>query len=327
MQPPADLTIIAIGGHSLLDPSAPPTVDNQFAVTAATMVPIADLIERGEHLILTHGNGPQVGFMQLRSELARSEIHEVPLDSLVADSQGSLGYMIQRALREELLRRGMDVEVVTVVTEVEVDVDDQAFDEPTKPIGLFYSKEDAAKLKAERGWDMIDDAGRGYRQVVPSPTPIRIVQLDTIRRLSESGAIVVCCGGGGIPVTRNADGHIQGHAAVVDKDRASALLAVQLRAKRFVITTGVDYVYRSFQTDNPIPQPQLTVADVRALNRDGEFPAGSMRPKMESAIYYLRRCPAEFIVCSPYNLVQAMDGKSGTHIVLGDQQDRAPEPS
>ena len=235
-----DVSVIAIGGHSLLDPALPPTVDNQFAVTARAMIPVADLIEAGESVVLTHGNGPQVGFLQLRSELARDHVHEVPLDSLVADTQGSLGYMIQRALREELRRRGIERDVVSVVTEIEVDADDDAFEEPTKPIGRFYTREESDLLAQQRGWQMVDDAGRGYRRVVPSPTPVRIVQLETIKSLIAAGVIVVCCGGGGIPVTKRPDGGIDGLAAVIDKDRASALLAVHLQAKRLVITTGID---------------------------------------------------------------------------------------
>src|SRR5512138_3697100 len=233
-------TLIAMGGNSLLDPKLPPTVANQFAVTMRAVVPIAELIARGEHLVLTHGNGPQVGFMQLRVEMTKSHIHEVPLDSLVADSQGAIGYMIQRDLREELRRRGMPAEVISVVTEVEVDPHDRAFEEPTKPIGKFYSAEDAEKLRAERGWDMVEDSHRGWRRVVPSPAPIAIVQLRVIRHLVESGVTVIACGGGGIPVVRQADGHIRGLEAVIDKDRTSALLANALGAGRMVITTGVD---------------------------------------------------------------------------------------
>ena len=222
--------------------------------------------------------------------------------------------MIQRALREELLKRGVDREVVTVVTEVEVDADDDAFEEPTKPVGRFYSKTEADGLSEERGWRMMEDAGRGYRRVVPSPVPVRIVQLPTIRALIEDGVVVVCCGGGGIPVTRRPDGGIDGLAAVIDKDRASALLGVRLQAKRLVITTGIDAVYRDFQTDHRQRLTQMNVEEVRALAREGQFPPGSMRPKMEAAIYFVRRCPGEAIICSPDQLLGALRGEAGTRV-------------
>ncbi|HIA02409.1 MAG TPA: carbamate kinase [Myxococcales bacterium] len=310
-----NLTVVAIGGHSLLDPSRLPTVNNQFSVTAAALEPVVRLIERGERVVLTHGNGPQVGFMQRRCELASEELHTVPLDSLVADTQGSLGYMIQRALREALRQRGINSQVATVVTEVEVDPEDQAFEDPTKPIGRFYTKEQAEQYAAERDWNMVDDAGRGWRRVVASPNPTRIVQFEIINQLIESGVHVICCGGGGIPIFRNESGQIEGVECVIDKDRVSARLAVQLQAKRFVITTGVDAVYRDFLTDNPVKIPQLTVEEVRALAHAGQFPPGSMRPKMEAAIFYLNRTPgAEFIVCRPDDLVEAIDGECGTRI-------------
>ncbi len=312
----ADLTVLACGGNSLVDPSLPPTVQNQFAITALAMVPVAELIERGEHLAITHGNGPQVGFMVLRSELASKELHQVPLDSLVADTQGSIGYMIQRALREELRRKGVETEVATVVTEVEVDHNDKAFEEPTKPIGLFYTKEQAEEIQAERGWNMVDDAHRGWRRVVPSPAPVSIVQLDTIRRLVGDGVSVVCCGGGGIPVERDDEGHIYGLEAVIDKDRASALMAVELGAKRLVITTAIDAVYVDFMKPTQKALRKTTLEEIRRLGREGQFAPGSMRPKMEAAIYFLRRGGQEVIVCKPEDLVAAFDGDAGTHITV-----------
>jgi carbamate kinase len=279
------------------------------------MEPVVNLIERGERVVLTHGNGPQVGFMQLRCELASEELHNVPLDSLVANTQGSIGYMIQRALREALRLRGINTQVATIVTEVEVDPDDRAFEDPTKPIGHFYTEAQANQYSAERGWNMMEDAGRGWRRVVASPNPTRIVQFEVINQLIEAGVNVVCCGGGGIPIKRGEDGQIEGVECVIDKDRVSARLAVQLQAKRFVVTTGVDAVYRDFLSDNPVPLPELTVEELRVLAREGHFPAGSMRPKMEAAIFYLNRTPGgEFVVCRPENLVEAIDGRSGTRI-------------
>ncbi len=303
-----------MGGNSLLDPKLAPTVANQFAVTARAVEPIAELIGRGEHLVLTHGNGPQVGFMQLRVEMAKEHIHEVPLDSLVADSQGAIGYMIQRELREVLRRRGILVEVATLVTEVEVDPHDRAFGEPTKPIGKFYTEAEADALKAERGWDMVEDSHRGWRRVVASPAPIEIVQLDTIRRLVFDDVTVIACGGGGIPVMRDAAGHIRGLEAVIDKDRASALLAVRLGVKRMVITTGVDAIYRDYLTDHRTALRDTTLTELRAMAEAKQFPPGSMGPKVEAAMYFLARGGEEVVICHPEALVEAFDGNAGTRI-------------
>jgi carbamate kinase len=307
-------TVVAIGGHSLLAPDLPPTVANQFAVTRAAMKPIADLLERGERLVLTHGNGPQVGFMQLRSEMARDTLPEVPLDSLVADSQGAMGYMIERALRAELRQRCNDTHVVTIVTEVEVDPDDPAFDAPNKPIGQFYDAAKADMLVRERGWQVMTDPKRGVRRVVASPIPRRIVQLSTIEQLCDLGITVICCGGGGIPVSRSADDQIVGHEAVIDKDRVSMLLAVNLGASRLVITTSVDHVYEDFYSDSPTPRPELTSNEVRTLHAAGHFAAGSMGPKMEAAIDFLSAIDGDVIICLPEDLVDAIDGRAGTHI-------------
>ncbi len=307
-------TVVAIGGHSLLDPDLAPTVANQFAVTQAAMQPVADLIEDGEHLVLTHGNGPQVGFLQLRSEMARDTLPEVPLDSLVADSQGAMGYMIERALRTELRRRGVDTDVVTIVTEVEVDPDDPAFDDPDKPIGQFFEAAEADALVRERGWQVMRDPKRGVRRVVASPIPRRIVQLETIEKLCDLGVTVICCGGGGIPVSRRADGEIAGHEAVIDKDRVSMLLAVRLGARRLAITTSVDAVYEDFYSDHPRARPELTVDEARELQAAGQFAAGSMGPKIEAAIGFLDAIDGEVVICLPGDLLEALDGRAGTHI-------------
>ncbi len=311
----SDLVVVAMGGNSLIDPALPPTVANQFAVTARAVIPIAELAARGVRLVLTHGNGPQVGFMQLRSELAKAQVHEVPLDSLVADSQGSIGYMVQRDLREALLQRGAPMEVVSVVTEVRVDPDDRAFSEPTKPVGKFYTAEEAHVLVVERSWAMVEDSHRGWRRVVASPSPIEIVQLGTIRRLAETGATVICCGGGGIPVVRRADGRIDGLEAVIDKDRTSALLASALGSKRMLITTGVDAIYRDYLTDKRAPIRETTPAELAEMADAGQFPPGSMGPKVEAALYFLARGGQEVVICKPEDVALAFDGKAGTRIV------------
>lgn len=312
---PVPPTLIAMGGNSLLDPKLPPTVENQFAVTARAVIPVAGLIARGVHVVLTHGNGPQVGFMQLRVELSKQQMHEVPLDSLVADSQGALGYMIQRDLREYLRLHGQQTEVASIVTEVEVDPHDKAFSEPTKPIGKFYSEEEAQKLQSERHWDMVEDSHRGWRRVVASPAPISIVQLDTIRRLVDAGVTVIACGGGGIPVMRDETGHIRGLEAVIDKDRASALLAVQLGVKRLFITTGVDAVYRDYLTENRTALRETTISELKAMAEAGQFPPGSMGPKIEAALYFLERGGDEVVICHPEALLEAYDGNAGTRIL------------
>jgi carbamate kinase len=310
-------TLVAMGGNSLLDPALPPTVENQFAVTARAVVPIAGLVERGEHLVLTHGNGPQVGFMQLRVEMSKDHIHGVPLDSLVADSQGALGYMIQRGLREELERHGMRTEVATLLTEVEVDPEDRAFRDPTKPIGRFYSAAEAGRLGAERGWSMAEDSHRGWRRVVASPAPRVIIQLATIRRLVDAGVLVIACGGGGIPVMRGPDGRLRGLEAVIDKDRASALLAEGLGLRRMIITTGVDAIYRDYLTDHRSAIHDITTSELERLAAEGQFAPGSMGPKVEAALRFLARGGEEVTICHPEALAEAFDGRSGTTIRKG----------
>jgi carbamate kinase len=306
--------VLAIGGHSLMAPELPPTVANQFAVTREAVKPIADLIEQGEHLVLTHGNGPQVGFMQLRSELASGTLPEVPLDSLVADTQGAMGYMIESALRAELRHRGDQSQVVTIVTEVEVDPDDQAFRAPSKPIGRFYPLTEAESLARDHGWQLMEDPKRGVRRVVPSPEPLHIVQLPVIEQLCGLGITVICCGGGGIPVSKGPDGRIIGHEAVIDKDIVSMLLAVRLGSRRLIITTSVDYVYQDFYGETPTPLPELTCDQARALAGEGHFPAGSMGPKIEAVVGYLEEVDGEAIICRPEDLIAAVNGRAGTHI-------------
>tara|TARA_B100000530_G_scaffold291406_1_gene208105 strand:- start:1779 stop:2738 length:960 start_codon:yes stop_codon:yes gene_type:complete len=311
----SDVTIVAMGGNSLIDPKMSPTVENQFHLAAIAVKPIADLIEAGHRLVITHGNGPQVGFMALRSELSKEQIHEVPLDSIVANTQGSLGYMIQRALGEEFRRRKFKHEVVSIVTEVEVDPDDDAFGHPTKPIGRFYTEEEADVLAMERGWDMVLVQHRGWRRVVPSPAPVKIVQLPTILRLLDQGVTVVCCGGGGIPVVREQDGSIRGMEAVIDKDRVSALLGVRLNVSRLFLTTGTDAVYRNFATDNEEKLSCMTIDEVREMADSGQFPPGSMGPKVEAAIRFVVHGGQEAVICQPSDLVAAFSGNAGTKII------------
>ncbi|MCA9663031.1 MAG: carbamate kinase, partial [Myxococcales bacterium] len=263
------------------------------------------------------GNGPQVGFKQLRSHLARAEVHEVPLDSLVADTQGSIGYMIQRDLREQLRLRGSAAEVATIVTEVRVDPDDPEMNNPRKPVGKFYGAAEAAQMEAERGWHMVEDAGRGFRRVVPSPYPQEIVQLATIRKLVDGGVTVICCGGGGIPVLREADGRITGVEGVIDKDRTSALLANALGCERMLITTGVERIFRDFASATPQGIDATTVRELRQLAAEGQFPPGSMGPKVEAACTFLERGGLEVTICRPEDLVAAYHREAGTTIRRG----------
>jgi len=309
------LSIVAMGGNSLISADLAPTVENQFHLAAKAVKPIADLIESGERLVITHGNGPQVGFMALRSELSRDHIHEVPLDSLVANTQGSLGYMVQRALGEEFRRRKFKHEVVSIVTEVEVFPDDDAFEKPTKPIGRFYSDDESDTLAMERGWDMVYVENLGWRRVVPSPIPHKIVQLPTIKRLLSQGVTVVCCGGGGIPVVRSDEGSIFGIEAVVDKDRISALLGAEIGADRLFLTTGTDAIYRNFSTPERERIEELTIQEARVMAEEGHFPAGSMGPKVDAAIAFVESGGREAVICSPPQLISAFDGTSGTRVI------------
>lgn len=308
-----DVVVAALGGNSLLDPKLSPDVSSQFTRTAEALEPVAERIARGDRVVLTHGNGPQVGYMLLRSELSSGQIHEVPLDSIVADSQGAIGYMMQRVLREELSQRGCAKEVVTVVTEVEVDPL-SATSVPTKPVGRFYGRDEADRLHEERGWQFVEDSGRGYRRTVVSPVPRSIVQLPTIRRLVDAGVVVIACGGGGIPVYRDADGHIRGIEGVVDKDRSSALLATELGARRMVITTGVDGVYRDYLSDDRTLLEEATPAKLRRMHAEGQFPPGSMGPKIEAAIEFIEAGGDEVVICLPEHYQEACEGRAGTRI-------------
>lgn len=306
--------LLAMGGNSLIDRSLPPTVENQFAITSRAVAPVAELMARDVPMVITHGNGPQVGFMQLRQHLARAEVHEVPLDSLVADSQGAIGYMIQRDLREQLRRQGTEAEVATIVTEVRVDPDDPEMQNPRKPVGQFYDKAEAERLERMRGWAMVEDSGRGYRRVVPSPFPQEIIQLATIRRLAEQGVTVIACGGGGIPVVANEDGTIKGVEGVIDKDRVSALLAQNLGLSRMIITTGVERIFRGFRSDTPEAIEETTVGELRKMAAAGEFPPGSMGPKVEAACTFLERGGEEVTICRPEDLCAGYERRAGTTI-------------
>ena len=309
------LAVIAIGGNSLILDSKKITVLDQYRAASETSHHIAALVAAGYRVVVTHGNGPQVGFILLRSDLARNVLHEVPLDSCVADTQGALGYQIGQTLANELRHQGIQKPIATVVTQVLVDKNDKAFSNPTKPIGSFYTEAEAQKHKADSGWTLKEDAGRGWRRVVASPQPLRIVEENTIRLLLEQDVVVIAVGGGGIPVRENEKGDLEGCAAVIDKDLASCLLAKNLKADLFIISTGVDKVAVDFKKPTQRELDKLTVAEAKKYLAEGQFPAGSMGPKIEAAIDFLEHGGKEVIITQPHLLEAAIAGKNGTHLV------------
>jgi carbamate kinase len=308
--------VVAIGGNSLVRDKEHQTVPDQFASAEETCLHIADIIREGWRVVVTHGNGPQVGFILLRSELASNVLHTVPMDSCGADTQGALGYMIQQLLTNRLRRIEAEVPVVTVVTQVVVDSDDPGFDNPTKPIGPFYDEDRARHYQREQDWAIIEDAGRGWRRVVPSPIPKEIVELEAIRTLLAAGFVVVGVGGGGIPVVRDEQGDLHGVEAVIDKDYASGLLATGLEADLLLISTAVEKVYLNYGKPDQKPLDHLTVAEVREYLDQGHFPPGSMGPKMRAVVQFLERGGQEALITSPENLARALRGETGTRITL-----------
>lgn len=307
--------VVAVGGNSLILDGKHQSVADQYIAAAKTMEHIAGMIEKGYDVVVTHGNGPQVGFILLRSEFARERLHTVPLDSCGADTQGAIGYNFQMALNNEFLKRGIKKTVATVVTQVVVDKNDPAFKEPNKPIGSFYTKEEAFKRKETEGWDIMEDAGRGWRRVVASPLPMEIVEFEAIKKLVDSGIIVVAVGGGGIPVTRDEKGNLHGAAAVIDKDYASALLAVKLGADLFVISTAVEKVCLNFGKPDQKPLARLTVAEAKKYIEEGHFKPGSMLPKVKAALNFLQNGGKDVLITDPSHLEEALEGKTGTRIV------------
>jgi len=309
------LAVLAIGGNSLIRDKQHQLVTDQFAVTRETCQHIREILEKGWNVAITHGNGPQVGFILRRCELSLQELHPVPLDSIGADTQGSLGYMIQQELANEFRRKGVRRQAVTVVTQVRVDADDPAFSDPSKPIGSFMDEPTAREREQKDGWQVKEDAGRGWRRVVASPLPKEIIEKDAIEKLIREDFVVVAVGGGGIPVVRGENGDLQGVAAVIDKDFASALLASQLKADLFIISTAVDTVCLDFGKPTQKPVDKLTMAEAKQHLEAGQFPAGSMGPKIRAVCNFLEAGGKEAIITSPQYLSEALDGKQGTRIV------------
>jgi len=311
----AKLAVVAFGGNALLRPEDRGTQEEQIARAKQAARWLAEIVRHGYKLIVVHGNGPQVGNILVQAEEASTKIPPQSLDVCVAQTEGSIGFMLQQAIRNRLESIGVGGEVATILTEVEVDVNDPAFKRPTKPIGPFFTRYRAEALERDLGWTMREDAGRGWRHVVPSPRPLRILNIKTVSRMLESAAVVVAAGGGGIPVVRGRDGQWRGIEAVIDKDYASALLAADLSADLFVILTGVSKVALDFGKPTQRSLDRMTVAEAESHLAAGQFPPGSMGPKIESAIQFVRATKKQVLITDVDVLREALEGRDGTVVV------------
>jgi carbamate kinase len=306
--------LIAVGGNSLIRVGQRGTIDEQLANAHATARKITQLVADGWRVVITHGNGPQVGAALLRSERASGETYRQPLDVCVATTQSEIGYMLQRGLECELRRAGFYLPVITILTQVRVDPDDPAFSNPTKPIGPFYTQKVAEEKIRTLGWSMVEDAARGYRRVVPSPQPLEVLEMEVIRQILELGIIVIALGGGGIPVIVGEDHSVTGVEAVIDKDRASALLASGLGVDCLLISTDVDQVYLNYKQPGQRGIRRATAELMEHYLKDHQFPAGSMGPKIEAATRFIRNGGRDVFITSTEQLIEAIHGKAGTHI-------------
>ncbi|MEN6530885.1 MAG: carbamate kinase [Anaerolineaceae bacterium] len=309
------LAVVAVGGNALIKDKNHQTVPDQYQAAAETMKHIANMIDEGWDVVITHGNGPQVGFILRRSEIASHELHEVPLDYCGADTQGAIGYMFQQALYNEFRLREIKKKAVTVITQTIVDRNDPAFQNPTKPIGSFMDETAAKEKMAKEGWTMVEDAGRGWRRVVPSPIPQTIVEADAIRSLIEQGFVVIGVGGGGIPVIQKENGDLVGVEAVIDKDFGSAILASMIKADLFLISTAVEKVALNFNKPDQKWLDQMTVAEARKYLAEGQFAKGSMMPKIEAILKYLDQGGKKALITDPEHIKDALEGKTGTWIL------------
>jgi carbamate kinase len=310
-----NLAVVAVGGNALISGKGKESLPDQYASACAAMAQIVSIIQAGWDIVITHGNGPQVGFILRRSELTEHELFTIPLDHCGANTQGSIGYMLQMALINEFRLRGMKNHAATVVTETLVDKDDPAFASPTKPIGSFMDVRAARVRRDKDGWTVAEDAGRGWRRLVPSPAPIRIVQQDVILTLAKAGYTVIAVGGGGIPVVENAAGELSGVEAVIDKDRASALLAYGIRADLLLISTDVEKVAVDFNRPNVRWLDRLTVEEAGRYLAQGQFGKGSMEPKIVAALDFLEHGGRHVIITDTQNMLRALIDLTGTHIV------------
>jgi carbamate kinase len=312
------LAVVAIGGNSLIKDKNHQTVEDQYEAARETTLHIADMIEAGWDVVIGHGNGPQVGFILRRSEIAHKVegMHEVPLDVCGADSQGAIGYALQQNLQNELHRRGIVKPVATVVTQVLVDHNDPAFKNPSKPIGGFMDKDEADHRARDMGWSVVEDAGRGWRRVVASPLPKEVVELDSVKALIDAGVVVISVGGGGIPVIDKGNGHLVGTAAVIDKDYASSLLAQEVNADLFLISTAVEKVALNFGKPDQKWIDRMTVAEAKQYLAEGtHFAKGSMAPKIQAILWFLEAGGKEALITNPENIGRALRGETGTRVV------------
>jgi carbamate kinase len=309
------VAVVAIGGNSLIKDENHQSVQDQYQAARKSCEHIASMIELGWDVVVTHGNGPQVGFILLRSELASHVLHTIPLDACGADTQGAIGYALQQNLQNIYRERGIDKLAVTIVTQCVVDRADPAFQKPSKPIGPFYNEEKAKKYQVEEGWSIVEDAGRGWRRVVASPIPTEVVEWQAIKTLVDVGMTVVAVGGGGIPVVRKEDGSLEGTAAVIDKDFGSSLLARQIHADLFMISTAVEKAFINFRKPDQKALDTITVAEAKKYIQEGHFAAGSMLPKMKACIAFLEAGGKEAVITDPPNIARALKGQTGTHII------------
>jgi len=317
-QPTKRFAVVAIGGNSLIQDAKHQSVEDQYQAAKQTTFHIADMIEAGWEVAIGHGNGPQVGFILRRSEIAAKVegMHEVPLDVCGADSQGAIGYALQQTLQNELFQRKINKNVATVITQVLVDREDPAFKNPSKPIGGFMDEAEARRREADMHWSVVEDAGRGWRRVVASPLPKEVVELDTVKALLNAGVVVITVGGGGIPVIDPGDGNYRGIAAVIDKDYASSLLAQSVKADLFLISTAVEKVALNFGKPDQRWLDKITLAQARQYLAEGKhFAKGSMAPKIQAIIWYLENGGQHAIITNPENIGRALKGETGTHIV------------
>ncbi len=306
--------VIALGGNAITREFEEGNIEQQFANTRRALSGVAQLAKEGYRIALTHGNGPQVGNYLIRIEESRHLVPPLPLNIIVADLQGGMGYMIQQTLQNKLLALGVERRVVTVVTQVQVDKDDPSIHRPSKFVGPAYSKEEVPKLEKERGWKMREDVGRGWRRVVASPVPIDVIEKQTIRELVERGVVTIACGGGGIPVYVGPEGRLEGLDGVIDKDLASAVLARAIGADALYILTAVEKVSLNFTRPDQVDLDHMTVREAEVHMAEGQFPAGSMGPKIRAAIEFLKAGGKECIITKTEKLIEALHGETGTRI-------------
>ena len=311
-----DPVIIALGGNAISSEVDSPSIEEQFEKTRQSVEFIAELIISGfRRILITHGNGPQVGNVILRNEMSAKFVRPNPIDVCVSDTQGQIGYMLQQLLKNALAFRGVTKDVSALVTQVLVDPKDPAFQNPTKPVGMFYKKDEATKLTRERGWNIKEDAGRGYRRVVPSPKPIEIIERMMIKKLMDAGVIMIGVGGGGIPVVRQDNGVLVGVEAVIDKDLASSLVANEIGAKLFIMLTSIDHVMINFNKPDQKKLKTVKLSEIKKYLNSGEFAEGSMAPKIQASIDFLEKGGEKVVITKPENLMEAVFSEYGTHIV------------